>query len=69
VRRGAGGTATVVLPSNAGVRTLLFVEGKPVASNASRTDTLSSTRKEDMTTVKVGDGERYEIPDALLTGG
>jgi hypothetical protein len=69
VRRGAGGTATVVLPSSASVRTLLFVAGKPVATNASRTDTLSSTRKDDMTTVKVGDGERYEIPDALLNGG
>jgi hypothetical protein len=69
VRRGTDGTATVVLPSNTGVRALLFVQGKPVATNAPRMDALSFTRKEDITTVRVGDSERYEIPDALLNGG
>jgi hypothetical protein len=69
VRRGVDGTATVVLPSNAGVRTLLFVAGKPVASNASRNDALTFERKGDMTTVRLGAAESYEIPDALLTGG
>lgn len=69
VRRGFDGTATLVLPARTGARTLLFVKGKPVASNAMDRDTLAFERKDDMTTVKLGDAERYEIPDALLTGG
>jgi hypothetical protein len=50
-------------------RSILFVKGKPVASSASRIDVRSSERKGDVTAVKIGDSERYEIPDVLLTGG
>jgi hypothetical protein len=32
-------------------------------------DTLASERKGDVTIVKLGTSERYEIPDALVTGG
>jgi len=69
IRRGHDGTATVDVAGAAENRSILFVNGKPVASNAQRVDVLSSERKGDVTIVQLGDSERYEIPDALLTGG
>ena len=69
IRRGHDGTATVDVVGAAVNRSILFAKGKPVASNASRVDVLSSERQGDVTVVKLGDSERYEIPDALLTGG
>lgn len=69
IRRGHDGTATVELRGAAGdaARTLLFVQGKPVASDSAQP--LSASHQADMTTVRVGSDERYELPDALLTGG
>lgn len=46
---------------------MLFVNGTPTASDAA--DPLTSTRSGDVTTVRIGSDERYEIPDALLSGG
>jgi len=69
IRRGYDGTATVDVAGAAESRSILFMKGKPVASNASRIDVLASERKGDVTVVKIGGSERYEIPDALLTGG
>jgi hypothetical protein len=69
IRRGHDGTATVDIAGAAENRSILFVKGKPVASNASPIDVLSSDRKGDVTVVRIGGSERYEIPDALLTGG
>jgi hypothetical protein len=68
IRRGFDGTATVEIPQAAsGRRRILFVKGQPVASDS--TDPLTFTRQGDVTTVKLGTDERYEIPDALVTGG
>jgi len=68
VRRGGGGTATIEIPQAAsGRRRILFVKGQPVASDS--TDPLTFTRQGDVTTVKLGTDERYEIPDALVAGG
>jgi hypothetical protein len=69
IRRGFDGTATVDIPGSAENRSILFVKGEPVASDARATDTLTSERKGDTTIVKLGTSELYEIPDALLTGG
>jgi len=69
IRRGFDGTATVDVPGSADKRSILFVKGKPVASNAQAMDALSSERKGDTTIVRLGASERYEIPDVLLTGG
>ena len=69
IRRGYDGTATVDIPGSAGKRSILFVKGKPTASNARALDALASERNGDLTIVKFGSSERYEIPDALLTGG
>jgi len=67
IRRGAGGTATVEIPSKGFTRRILFVEGKPVASDSS--EKMTVTRKGEVTTVKFESGEFYEIPDLLIFGG
>lgn len=69
VRRGFDGTATVDIPGSVEKRSILFVQGKPTASNAMARDALTFERKGDVTIVKLGDSERYEVPDALITGG
>ena len=48
-------------------RRILFVQGKPVAADTM--DPVTATRQGDATVVKVGDDERYDIPDAFLNGG
>lgn len=68
VRRGNDGTATFEAIGATGVqRRILFVHGKPVAADTM--DPLTAARQADVTVVKVGDNERYEIPDAFLIGG
>jgi hypothetical protein len=68
IRRGVDGTATVEIPQpGVGKRRILFVKGKPVGSDSP--EPLTFTRQGDVTTVKLGADERYEIPDALVTGG
>jgi len=67
IRRGADGTATVEIPSKGIKRRILFVKGKPVASDSA--ETMTVTRKGDVTTVKFESGEYYEIVDALVIGG
>jgi len=68
IRRGIDGTGTVELFGTESLkRNILFEKGKPVASDSA--EAMSSTRKDDVTTVRFGADERYEIPDALLTGG
>jgi len=68
IRRGFDGTATVEIPQENSVnRRILFVKGKPVASDSS--DPMIFTRKDDITIVTFDTDERYEIPDALITGG
>jgi hypothetical protein len=69
IRRGLGGTATVDIPGNAENRSILFVKGLPVASNASVTTPMTTERVGDITLVKIGEDQRYEIPDAMVTGG
>jgi len=69
IRRGFDGTATVDIPGSPDKRSILFVKGKPVASNAQAMDALSFERNGDITIVKLGTSERYEIPDVLVTGG
>jgi hypothetical protein len=69
IRRGFDGTATIDIPGSAEKRSILFEKGKPTASNAQAMDALTSERKADVTIVRLGTSERYEIPDALVTGG
>lgn len=68
IRRGFDGTATVEIPqADSVVRRILFVKGKPVASDSPYPVTFS--RRDDITIVTFDTDERYEIPDALVFGG
>ena len=68
IRRGFDGTATVEVRWGEGLkRHILFVKGKAVAADA--TDPLAVERRGDVSVVRFGDDERFEIPDALVTGG
>jgi hypothetical protein len=67
IRRGFDGTATVQVRWPQGVRHILFVNGKAIASDSARS--ITSTKAEDMNKVTIGDDEVFDIPDVLLTGG
>lgn len=68
IRRGFDGTATVEIPQAQSVpRRILFVKGKPVASDSQFPMTVS--RKGDITVVMFDNDERYEIPDVFIFGG
>jgi hypothetical protein len=66
-RRGTDGTATVEIPYTGGRRHILFVKGKPVASDSS--EKMTVTRQGDVTTVRFESGESYDIPEVFVTGG
>jgi hypothetical protein len=68
IRRGFDGTATVEVRWGEGMkRRILFVNGKPVAADA--TEALAVERRNDVSVIRFGSDERFEIPDALVTGG
>lgn len=68
IRRGFDGTGTVEVRGPNGLkRRILFVKGKPAASDSP--DALTVSRKGDLTIVNLGTDERYEIPDAFVVGG
>ena len=67
IRRGFDGTATVEIPQAGLTRRILFLKGKPVASDSP--SPVSFSRKDDLTIVTFDTDERYEIPDALVFGG
>jgi hypothetical protein len=68
IRRSGEGAATVEIPMDAThKRRILFVGGKPVASDSCEKMTVA--RRGDTTIVKFEFGEVYEIPDALVFGG
>ena len=67
VRRGFDGTATVEVRLPIGSpRHILFVKETPVASDGQ--GALTFTRNRDVTIVRVGEDERYDIPDAFIIG-
>ena len=67
IRRSLDGTATVQIRWPQGVRHILFVKGKAIASDSAQP--INSGKTADMNKVTIGDDEIFEIPDALLTGG
>lgn len=68
IRRDFQGTATVeVRGPKSYLRRILFVQGKPVASDSSRP--MSFSREGDVTRVRFEQDETVEVFDALLTGG
>jgi hypothetical protein len=67
IRRGFDGTATVQIRWPQGVRNILFVKGKAVASDSPRP--MTSKPNNEQTRVMFGTDESFEIPDVLITGG
>lgn len=68
IRRGFDGTGTVEVSWPGGLRrNILFVKMQPLASDSR--ETMAFARTGDLTRVSVGNDERMDIPDALLTGG
>ena len=68
VRRGHDGTATVEVRGSGDLRRrILFVRGRPTASDAM--DAMTFSRSGDVGVVTFESGERYEIPDVFLSGG
>jgi hypothetical protein len=68
IRRTAMGAATVEIDMGQGMkRRILFVDGKPVATDSSQKFTVSEAKG--IFTVKFENGEFYEIVDSLVFGG
>ncbi len=68
VRRGRDGTATVEFRSASGTaRSVLFVKGQAVVSDSAQP--MTSSRQGDQISLRFGSDERYDLPEALLTGG
>lgn len=67
-RRSPDGTGTVDVRSQGRtVRRILFIAGKPAASDAMAA--MTSAREGDGTVVRFGQDERYVVPDPFLKGG
>lgn len=66
IRRGLDGTATVEVQMHQGVRRVLFVKGKLVASDSAQQ--INTTRNDDSIKVRVGDDESFEFADVFLKG-
>jgi hypothetical protein len=68
IRRGFDGTATIEIKQDGKVkRRILFMKGKPVASDSF--ESMAITRQNDVATVTFDYSEHYEIFDALIFGG
>jgi hypothetical protein len=68
IRRGFDGSGTVEVNWPDGLkRNILFVRLQPLASDSR--ESMTFTRKGDVTAVGIGSEGRVEIPDLLLTGG
>lgn len=71
VKREGGGTGTVEVTKPDGrTRLILFQNGKPIGYNQSQADRseFRASKESDLNIVHIG-GERYEIPDAVISGG
>ncbi|BBE34361.1 hypothetical protein [Sphingosinicella microcystinivorans] len=69
VIRSPGGEATVRITLPGGSERNIYFNNGNASSSDARTPKFSVTRDGDTSIVTVGAGERYEIPDMLVTGG
>jgi len=67
VRGDAGQAVVSVTWPDGGERIIRFRDGKPESSNAQ--EEFRFTRESDLNMIRIGKGERFEIPDALPFGG
>jgi len=70
IREGPGKATVTVTRPDGRKRAIFFVAGKPAFTDASQADPgeLNATKREDLNIISIG-RERYEIPDAVITGG
>jgi hypothetical protein len=70
VRQGQGSAMVTVTRPDGRKRVIFFEKGRATGYDQSQADkgAFSATRQGDTTTVRIGD-ERYEIPDAVVSGG
>jgi hypothetical protein len=71
LRKGNGDATVVITRPDGRKRTIVFVGGRATAADISQADggaAFSVQREGDLNMIRVGD-ERYEIPDAVVSGG
>lgn len=69
IRRGFDGTGTVDLSwPNSGKRSVLFLKGKPVSSDAA-SEMTSNKDKDGIYTIDFEGSEKFKIPESLVFGG
>lgn len=71
VRKGDGSGSITVFWPDGGSRVLFFAEGSPVAFDRSHSDggaEMMVGKEADLFIVRIGD-QRFEIPDAVISGG
>lgn len=72
VARDGGGNATVIITKPDGVkRAIFFIDGQANSADTSQADgygEFKADKENDLHLIRVGE-ERYEIPDAVITGG
>jgi hypothetical protein len=71
VTRKGGGTADVTVTKPDGrTRVIIFQNGRAITANTSEADPgkFSASKQADLNIIKIGQ-ERYEIPDAVVSGG
>lgn len=71
VKRQGGGAAEVTITKPDGrTRVIFFQNGRAITANTSEADPgkFSASRQADLNIIKIGQ-ERYEIPDAFVSGG
>lgn len=66
-RANAGEAEVAVTWPDGGERVIRFHTGKPDGSDAA--EDIRATRESDLHMIRIGKGERFEIPDALAFGG
>jgi hypothetical protein len=69
VMRFGDGEATVGITLLGGGRRHIYVQGARATSSDSPTDGFPAPKDGDLNSITVGGKERYEFPDALVTGG
>jgi hypothetical protein len=67
IRKGGGNAAIEMETPDGGQRTIFFTGGKATGSNANAK--MTATKTDDITTVRIGEAEIYQIPDAFVFGG
>lgn len=67
IRQGAGNAEVWIKRHGRGERLITFASGQPISSDANAA--LTFERSGDLFLIRIGNDERYEIPEAVVSGG